>query len=339
MKTKESGITLIALVVTIVVLLILAGVSMNALFGDSGIIKKAQDTQITMNKAKENDEKEINELTSWIDNKTNGTTEKEIKIGDYVQYNMPYTDMYSGKEYTATTGWRYLGKDDSENQLIVSTGIPAILYFNNDENIGNIADGGENDWWATKAEISTTTDTLYKTNKGYDYNMDAGEPNKYVAYGMRYKFDKIPFTYKASGTYISTKNTGIFRKVGNTTSGTNISLNFKAEGVNVVDVHNLTLAELNRATNIAGGTTRADSSMSSGFEDLTGAALGLFDMKKLEEYTADYSYLLATPYWNSGKDMLCVGVTFSDVYISNNNRDGVRPVVSLPSNAKLTVIK
>ena len=166
MKTKESGITLIALVVTIVVLLILAGVSMNALFGDSGIIKKAQDTQRTMNKAKENDEKEINELTSWIDNKTNGTTEKEIKIGDYVQYNMPYTDMYSGKEYTATTGWRYLGKDDSENQLIVSTGIPAILYFNNDENIGNIADGGENDWWATKAEISTTTDTLYKTNKG-----------------------------------------------------------------------------------------------------------------------------------------------------------------------------
>ena len=79
--------------------------------------------------------------------------------------------------------------------------------------------------------------------------------------------------------------------------------------------------------------------MSSGFEDLTGAALGLFDMKKLEEYTADYSYLLATPYWNSGKDMLCVGVSFSDVYISNNNRDGVRPVVSLPSNAKLTVIK
>ena len=39
--TRENGITLIALVVTIVVLLILAGVSVNALFGNSGIIEKA----------------------------------------------------------------------------------------------------------------------------------------------------------------------------------------------------------------------------------------------------------------------------------------------------------
>ena len=42
MKTKEmKGITLVALVVTIVVLLILAGVSINAVLGDNGIIKKA----------------------------------------------------------------------------------------------------------------------------------------------------------------------------------------------------------------------------------------------------------------------------------------------------------
>lgn len=40
---KQNGITLIALVVTIVVLLILAGVTINALFGDTGIIKRAQD--------------------------------------------------------------------------------------------------------------------------------------------------------------------------------------------------------------------------------------------------------------------------------------------------------
>ncbi len=39
---NTAGITLIALVVTIVVLLILAGVSVNALFGDSGIIEKAK---------------------------------------------------------------------------------------------------------------------------------------------------------------------------------------------------------------------------------------------------------------------------------------------------------
>ena len=58
MKTKikqEKGITLIALVVTIVVLLILAGVSVNALFGNSGIIEKAKEAQNAMNMAKENE--------------------------------------------------------------------------------------------------------------------------------------------------------------------------------------------------------------------------------------------------------------------------------------------
>ena len=71
---KQSGITLIALVVTIVVLLILAGVSLNAIFSENGIIKRAQDAQNKMDQATQNDLDSINELNNWIDGKTNGTT-------------------------------------------------------------------------------------------------------------------------------------------------------------------------------------------------------------------------------------------------------------------------
>ena len=39
MLNNKKGITLIALVVTVVVLIILAGVSINAVLGDNGIIK------------------------------------------------------------------------------------------------------------------------------------------------------------------------------------------------------------------------------------------------------------------------------------------------------------
>ena len=39
---QNKGITLVALVVTIVVLLILAGISITALFGDNGIIARAK---------------------------------------------------------------------------------------------------------------------------------------------------------------------------------------------------------------------------------------------------------------------------------------------------------
>ena len=46
MKIKEKGITLIALVVTIVVLLILAGVSISMLTGENGIVTRAQESKI-----------------------------------------------------------------------------------------------------------------------------------------------------------------------------------------------------------------------------------------------------------------------------------------------------
>ena len=41
---KKDGITLISLVITIVVLLILAGVSINAVVGDDRVIKSAQES-------------------------------------------------------------------------------------------------------------------------------------------------------------------------------------------------------------------------------------------------------------------------------------------------------
>ena len=61
MKTKEmKGITLVALVITIVVLLILAGVSINTVLGDDGIIKKAKEAAETTKRASA--EEEMNRL-------------------------------------------------------------------------------------------------------------------------------------------------------------------------------------------------------------------------------------------------------------------------------------
>ena len=61
MKTKEmKGITLIALVITIVVLMILAGVSINTVLGDDGIIKKAKEAAEATKRASA--EEEMNRL-------------------------------------------------------------------------------------------------------------------------------------------------------------------------------------------------------------------------------------------------------------------------------------
>ena len=45
LKRKEKGITLIALVITIIVLLILAGVSIAMLTGENGILSQAQNAK------------------------------------------------------------------------------------------------------------------------------------------------------------------------------------------------------------------------------------------------------------------------------------------------------
>ena len=70
---KNKGITLVALVVTIVVLLILAGVSINLVLGDNGIITKAKEAQRKSAEASQNDLIGMNELAQQLGEKINGS--------------------------------------------------------------------------------------------------------------------------------------------------------------------------------------------------------------------------------------------------------------------------
>ena len=77
---KTQGITLIALVVTIVVLLILASVTISTIFSDNGIIKKAQEAANKTKEAVEQEQAELNQLyndlASIMNNTTGGSTEE-----------------------------------------------------------------------------------------------------------------------------------------------------------------------------------------------------------------------------------------------------------------------
>ena len=69
---KEQGITLIALVVTIVVLLILAGITINMLFSNGGIFKTAQDAANAWNEATINEQESLSNIAEQIGNLVNG---------------------------------------------------------------------------------------------------------------------------------------------------------------------------------------------------------------------------------------------------------------------------
>ena len=76
---KEQGITLIALVVTIIILLILSGITINMLFSNEGIFKIAQDAANATNTAIQDEQTEMNtllEMLNSISNSNNNETEE-----------------------------------------------------------------------------------------------------------------------------------------------------------------------------------------------------------------------------------------------------------------------
>ena len=74
-KKRQKGITLIALVVTIVVLLILAGITISLVFSENGIIAKAREAAEKTNQAVINEQEQMNEVGTIIDNMLNGIGE------------------------------------------------------------------------------------------------------------------------------------------------------------------------------------------------------------------------------------------------------------------------
>ena len=145
--SNQKGITLIALVVTIVVLLILAGVSVNAIFSENGIIKRAKDAQNKMDQAAENDQKGINELSNWLDSKINGnsggnttggnttggddtsTTQKiSTLVGKVVDKNTKAEDAY-GNKITIPKGFKILSHGTaagSATYMYSGDSVPAV---------------------------------------------------------------------------------------------------------------------------------------------------------------------------------------------------------------------
>ena len=71
-NNRQKGITLIALVVTVVVLIILATVSILAVFGDNGIIARAQKTKATHEEGKADETNTLDDYASYIGNYLNG---------------------------------------------------------------------------------------------------------------------------------------------------------------------------------------------------------------------------------------------------------------------------
>lgn len=67
---KQTGITLIALIITIIILLLLAGVALNAIIGKGSLIKNAEEVVNEYDKSITNEQTNLNKIDEYLNNKT-----------------------------------------------------------------------------------------------------------------------------------------------------------------------------------------------------------------------------------------------------------------------------
>ena len=103
---KNKGITLISLVVTIVVLIILAGVAINLTLGENGVFRKAKQAKEQYGNAVESEEQQLNELYA------------QLGVQGELPENTPETDVgtiVKLKDSWATETMRYVSTTDGKD--------------------------------------------------------------------------------------------------------------------------------------------------------------------------------------------------------------------------------
>lgn len=229
---------------------------------------------------------------------------KIYNLGQYVKYNITYTDMYTGYNFTANDGWRVLdpkGTDDRGNTVvkIISTGIPVKLNYYD----GKVSSWVSNGW----SNASSYANKFYSSGS-------TDNPNMLMAGQLYYNFKNITFMKDLPGTSSSGSNIHcLMTNIHGQTSSTKGNI-FLMGGA--TDVSALTLTEINEARNkkvgskqfgLKAGETNFDMSLTSNND----AAPGLFNLIDLGKYnysdstynnnnTFNAGYFTASPFYEKG---------------------------------------
>ena len=310
-KTNSKGITLIALVITIIVLLILAGVTINLTLGENGIFKTAEMAGKNYTQAEEQElaglagfENEINNIIGGTGNNGGSGTDTPVvkgllkdiaELGDYVKYD-------TGTEKGVLT-FRVLYNDDTNGLQIIS-----------DKNVDNVTLGGD-DWTTGKDSYNNAIVTLNEA--AYDY----AENSLYAIDGRC--VGSVP-TVGADGTFTAknTEEVGPFSDFKFTPSST-------IEGVN-----NMKDTDTNYETDY----NTMEALEESGVPNIlaTGEYYWLAS-RNVASYSADCNFCVRNVITSGrlGNHYLCYVLSGGSAN-GRSNGSGLRPCISLKSDIKVT---
>ena len=171
---NNNGITLVALVVTIIILLILATISIQSLT-NTGLFKKAQEAKEKTQNAEEKQAKTLNEYEDELNKYISGDVKTPIKkVTDNIDSVLSTTDNTEledayGNKIVVPAGFKIISNSDTNNATTVDKGIVI-------EDATTGATAGSQFVWVPVGKIYT--------------NIEHTEANKRVITLGRYEFDE-----------------------------------------------------------------------------------------------------------------------------------------------------
>lgn len=210
LKYGKKGITLISLVVTIIVLLILAGVSINLVLGPNGLISRAQEAALKTGEAEEIEalymavaDSQIKNLTTQDDRKKNLEESIRAQFGDDVNFSV--TDNGDGSflvNMNDTKRMYYIdetGKVIDQSKMLKISTANELKSFRDDVNSGNAYEG----WY-----VYLANDITLNINEEWEpiglYPMSNSSPEDETNKPFKGVFDGN--RHEVNGVYINTSN-------------------------------------------------------------------------------------------------------------------------------------
>ena len=261
---NNKGITLVALVVTIVVLLILAGVSINLVLGNNGIIAKAKEAETKSAEASQNDLKGMNGLVSEMEgalagngsgNGGAGGSGTDTKVpAEATKETAPYfpDNTFTKKEGTIETG--LVIKDGSGNEYVwVVVPRTTAVYAKTGLGKTTFTDA---DYTSIENDLKEYTKT-YRGSTKYSDTWYADDKNEGWLSETEYKTLKnsmLKSVYENGGFYVGRYEAGIAEN-GTSDEQTNSDGKYTIEGMPVpvskADAYPYTYVTRTQAQNLA----------------------------------------------------------------------------------------
>lgn len=197
---RDKGITLVALVVTIVVLLILSGITISTLFGDNGIISASKKSADDVNAIQDSTQQEIqnlaNDLKEGLDNTPSRLKASQVAAEPTKYYGQKVNYTAGSESFQNSLGvdWKIFYADESHIYLITSDYVPisSLPYSTNSSGASTSNKPiNVNSSYPKSAQFGQTTDSHIMS----DYS------------GSNRISDDVKYLNKSYFDYLTTNNT------------------------------------------------------------------------------------------------------------------------------------